>query len=124
MSSSANSTTLSADQMIYCGKSIGYRFMLESGYKVALLCFTCYKLGSPTFLSSLLEKYKPTCSLRSSSRTCCLFRDQGSKPQRATFLRLHLMFGTPFRLLSELLPTSVGSFQSHLKIHLYRLSFE
>ena len=36
-------------------------------YKVALLCFKCYKLGVPTYLSSLLEQSRPTQSLRSSS---------------------------------------------------------
>ena len=26
-------------------------------YKIALLCFKCYKIGMPTYLSSLLEQY-------------------------------------------------------------------
>ena len=33
-------------------------------HKVALLCFKCYKLGAPTYLSSLLEQYRSTRSLR------------------------------------------------------------
>ena len=35
-------------------------------YQVVLLCFKCCKLGMPTYLSSLLEQYRPTRSLCSS----------------------------------------------------------
>ena len=33
-------------------------------YKIALFCFKCYKLGVPTYLSLLLEQYRPVFARR------------------------------------------------------------
>ena len=44
-----------------------WRILVQSRiiYKVALLCYKSYKLGSSTYLSSLLQQYAPSQSLRS-----------------------------------------------------------
>ena len=54
-------------------------------YKVALLCFKCYKLGVSTYLSSLLEQYRPTRILRSSSLDILSVQIQELKLHLAAF---------------------------------------
>ena len=92
-------------------------------YKVALLCFKCYKLGMPTNLSSLLEQYRPTRSLRSS------YLDILSVPRSRTktaFRHYSIAAPSVWNSLSTIIraASSVGSFRSQLKTHVYHLSFD
>ena len=92
-------------------------------YKVALLCFKCYKLGVPTYLSSLLEQYRPTRSLRSLSLD--ILSDSRSRTKIAS---RHFSIAAP-SVWNSLPATiradsSVGSLLSQLKTHLYNISFD
>ena len=92
-------------------------------YKVALLCFKCYKLEVPTYLSSLLKQYRSTRSLRLS------FLDILSVPRSKTKTASRRFSIAAPNVWNSLLATiraasSVGSFRSQLKTHLYHLSFD
>ena len=92
-------------------------------YKVSLLCFNCYKLGVPTYLSSLLEQYRPTRSLRSS------YPDILSVPRSRTKTASRRFSIAAPSVWNSLPATSraafsVGSFRSQLKTHLYHLCFD
>ena len=92
-------------------------------YKVALLCFKCYNLGVPTYLSSLLEQYRPTRSLRSSSLDILLVpRSRTKTASRRFSIAAHSVWNSlPATIRAA---SSVGSFRSQLKTHLYHLSFD
>ena len=68
ISASESYTTQAADLSTFYASFTWLSVQARVTYKIALLCFKCYKLGVPTYLSSLLEQYRPTRSLRSSSR--------------------------------------------------------
>ena len=92
-------------------------------YKVALLCFKCYKLGVPTYLSSLLEQYRPSRSLRSSSLDILSVPRSRTKTASCRFsiAALSVWNSLPATIRAS---SSVGSFRSQLKIHLHHLSFD
>ena len=54
-------------RMCMCKQSFNKYITTPYNIHIELLCFKCCKLGVPTYLSSLLEQYRPTQSLRSSS---------------------------------------------------------
>ena len=92
-------------------------------YKVALLCFKCYKLGMPTYLSWLLEQYRQTRSLRSSSLN--ILSVPRSRIKTASH-RLSIVAPSVWNILPATVrpDSSVGLFRSQLKTHLYHLSFD
>ena len=92
-------------------------------YKVALLCFKCYKLGVPTYSSSLIEQYRPTRSLRSSSLDILSVPHSRTKTASR---RVSIAAPSVWNSLSATIraASSVGSFRSQLKTHLYHLSFD
>ena len=92
-------------------------------YKVALLCIKCYKLGVPTYLSSLLEQYRPTRSLRSSSLDIMSVPRSRTKTasRRFSIAAPNVWNSLPASIRAA---SSVGSFQSQFKTQLYHLSFD
>ena len=92
-------------------------------YKVTLLCFKCYKLGLPTYLSSLLEQYRPTRSLRSSSLDILSVPRSRTKTasRRFSIAAPSVWNSLPATIRAA---SSVGSFRSQLKTHLYHLCFD
>ena len=74
-------------------------------YKVALLCFKCYKLG-------MLQQYRPTRSLRLSSLDILSVPRSRTKTAFRRFSIAAPSVGTAFRLQSGLLPASVHSDRS------------
>ena len=91
-------------------------------YKVALLCFKCYK-RVPTYLSSLLEQYRPTQSLRSSFLDILSVSRSRTKTasRRFSIAAPRVWNSLPVIIRAA---SSVGSFRSQLKTHLYHLSFD
>ena len=92
-------------------------------YKVALLCFKCYKLEVPTYLSSLLEQYRPTRCLRSSSLDILSIPCSRTKTasRRFSIAAPSVWNSLPATIWAA---SSVGSFRSQLKTHLYHLRFD
>ena len=92
-------------------------------YKVALLGFKCYKLGVPPCLSSLLEQYRPTRSLRSSFLNILSVPRSRTKTasRRFSIAAPSVWNSLPVTIRAA---SSVGSFRSQLKTHLYHLSFD
>ena len=123
ISASESYTTQAADLPTCYAGFTGFQFKPGSRIKVALLYFKCYKLGLLTYLSSLLEQYRPTQSLRSSSL------DILSVP-RSRIKTASRRFSIAVPSVWNSLPatiraaSSVGSFRSQLKTHLYHLSFD
>ena len=56
--------------------------------KVALLCYKSYKLGSPTYLSSLLQQYTPSRSLRLSTENWPFLLGDNTSTERSARHRL------------------------------------
>ena len=89
-------------------------------YKVALLCFKCYKLGVPTCLSSLLEQYRPTRSLNSSSLDILSIPRSRTKTASRSFsiAAPSVWNSLPATIRAA---SGVSSYRSQLKTHLYHL---
>ena len=120
--SAAESYTTQAADLSTCYES-WLPVQAKVTYNVALLCFKCYKLGLPTYLSSLLEQYRPTRSLRSSSL------DILSVPRSRTKIasrRFSIAAPSVWNSLPATIraASNVDSFWSQLKTHLYHLSFD
>ena len=87
-------------------------------YKIALLTFKTLQLNSPSYLADLLVQYKPSRNLRSENKNLLVVPPFHSCAGRRSFAYYAptLWNSLPLSLRSL---TSVSSFRSSLKTHLY-----
>ena len=87
-------------------------------YKIALLTFKTLHLGSPAYLSELLELHKPTRSLRSENKNLLVIPDFRSTAGRRSF---SFFAPTLWKSLPQPLRStnSLTTFRSLLKTHLF-----
>ena len=76
---------------------VRYRIM----YKILILTYKCIHGLAPLYLQELIQEYKPTRNLRSSSKLNLISATVSTLMVTAHFVELHLNYGTIFPCMSK-----------------------